>query len=61
MLKVCGTNSPASAAVFDGMATEEDEHRRLLIDAHSARFGEAIPLIRREHVAGFYARRPRSG
>ena len=49
---------PASAAVFDGMATEEDEHRRLLIDAHSARFGEAIPLIRREHVAGFYARRP---
>ncbi|MCK8464567.1 rubrerythrin family protein [Aliiroseovarius sp. S1339] len=49
---------PASAKVFDGMAEEEDEHRRILIDAHKARFGDMIPLIRREHVAGFYARRP---
>ncbi|SEW31309.1 Rubrerythrin [Aliiroseovarius sediminilitoris] len=52
------TDYPASAKVFDGMAEEEDEHRRLLIDAHKARFGDMIPLIRREHVAGFYARRP---
>lgn len=49
---------PASAAVFDGMAGEENEHRRRLIDLHSARFGDVIPLIRREHVAGFYAHRP---
>lgn len=49
---------PASAAVFDGMAVEEDDHRRRLIDLHDARFGPVIPLIRREHVAGFYARRP---
>jgi rubrerythrin len=49
---------PASAAVFDGMAVEEDGHRQRLIDLHRSRFGEAIPLIRREHVAGFYARRP---
>lgn len=49
---------PASAAVFDGMATEEDGHRQRLIDLHLARFGPVIPLIRREHVAGFYARRP---
>ena len=49
---------PASAAVFDGMAAEEDEHRTRLIDLHRARFGEVIPLIRREHVAGYYARRP---
>ncbi len=48
----------ASAAVFDGMAAEEDDHRRRLIDLHRARFGEVIPLLRREHVAGFYARRP---
>ncbi|MBT8410555.1 MAG: VIT1/CCC1 transporter family protein [Octadecabacter sp.] len=48
----------ASAAVFDGMAEEEDEHRRRLIDLHTERFGKVIPLIRREHVAGFYARRP---
>ncbi len=49
---------PSSAKVFDGMAEEEDEHRQILIEAHKARFGEVIPLIRREHVAGFYARRP---
>lgn len=49
---------PGSAAVFDGMAVEEDHHRQRLIDLHLARFGEVIPLIRREHVAGFYARRP---
>lgn len=47
-----------SARIFDGMAAEEDNHRRALIDLHRARFGETIPLIRREHVAGFYARRP---
>lgn len=49
---------PASAAVFDGMAAEEDTHRQRLIDLHSARFGTVIPLIRREHVSGYYARRP---
>ncbi len=49
---------PASAAVFDGMAAEEDQHRQRLIDLHAARFGPVIPLIRREHVAGAYARRP---
>ncbi len=52
------TDFPASASVFDGMADEEDEHRRRLIELHQARFGDVIPLIRREHVAGFYARRP---
>ncbi|NCQ25119.1 MAG: rubrerythrin family protein [Rhodobacteraceae bacterium CG17_big_fil_post_rev_8_21_14_2_50_63_15] len=49
---------PDTAAVFDGMATEEDGHRHRLIELHRARFGEVIPLIRREHVAGFYNRRP---
>jgi erythrin-vacuolar iron transport family protein len=49
---------PASAALFDGMAAEEDTHRQRLIDLHLARFGPTIPLIRREHVAGAYARRP---
>lgn len=52
------TEYPASAAVFDGMAVEEDSHRVRLIERHRIRFGEVIPLIRREHVAGFYARRP---
>jgi len=49
---------PASAAIFDGMAAEEDEHRHRLIDMHKKRFGDVIPPIRREHVAGFYNRRP---
>jgi len=49
---------PDTAKVFDGMAEEEDGHRQSLIDLHKTRFGDVIPLIRREHVAGFYARRP---
>ena len=49
---------PGSAAVFDGMAVEEDHHRQRLIDLFRVRFGEVIPLIRREHVAGYYARAP---
>lgn len=49
---------PNSAAVFTAMAKEEDEHRRRLIALHQKRFGDTIPLIRREHVAGFYQRRP---
>ncbi len=49
---------PASAKAFDEMAAEENEHRRMLIEAFKARFGDVIPLIRREHVAGYYDRRP---
>ena len=49
---------PSSAAVFDEMAAEEDVHRTRLIELHQKRFGDVIPLIRREHVSGFYARRP---
>lgn len=49
---------PQTAAMFDAMAAEEDAHRRRLIEIHRRRFGETIPLVRREHVAGFYARRP---
>jgi len=49
---------PDSAKIFVGMAAEEDRHRQRLIELHKARFGDTIPLIRREHVAGFYARRP---
>ena len=49
---------PASARLFDGMAAEEDQHRARLIALHQDRFGTVIPLIRREHVAGYYHRRP---
>src|SRR4051812_17919867 len=49
---------PASAKVFAGMAVEENEHRARFIDAFVRRYGEHIPLIRREHVRGFITRRP---
>lgn len=49
---------PNTAAMLTGMAQEEDRHRKRLIELHRSRFGEVIPLIRREHVAGYYARQP---
>ena len=45
-------NYPATAQVFEEMEAEEDNHRRQLIDEFRRRFGEHIPLIRREEVKG---------
>jgi rubrerythrin len=50
--------APASAGVFRGMAEEEGEHRRWLIDLFVHKFGDHIPLVRRSEVRGFVARRP---
>ncbi len=49
---------PATAKTFEEMQAEESRHRQLLIDQHRKRFGEHIPLIRREDVKGFIERRP---
>ena len=49
---------PASASVFDGMRAEESTHRRRLIEIYQRKFGEHIPLIRRQDVRGFVHRRP---
>jgi len=49
---------PASEAVFDGMRAEESGHRRRLIELYQKRFGEHIPLIRRQDVKGFVNRKP---
>ncbi|WP_455874368.1 iron exporter MbfA [Rhizobium yanglingense] len=49
---------PASAQVLEDMAEVENTHRKSLIEIHRQRFGERIPLIRREHVQGFYERKP---
>lgn len=49
---------PQSAKVFEEMAEEEDGHRDALIELYRKRFGERIPLIRREHVKGYYERKP---
>jgi rubrerythrin len=49
---------PASAALFAGMAGEEDGHRHRLLELYRQRFGEHIPLIRRQDVRGFSVRSP---
>ena len=49
---------PASAQVFTDMAAEENEHRRMLIELHRAKFGEHIPLVRRHDVRGFTRHEP---
>lgn len=51
-------NYPGSAALFEGMAAEEDEHRRRLLDLYVERFGTRLVPIRREHVRGFMHRKP---
>ncbi len=44
---------PASAKVFDEMAEEEVHHRTMLFDLYRKKFGEYLPLIRRQDVKGF--------
>ncbi len=49
---------PASAKVFTEMAAEENEHRRWLIDLFVKKFGDHIPLLRRQDVSGFVRHEP---
>src|SRR5258706_6321350 len=49
---------PASAALFDGMRLEESGHRRRLIELYREKFGDHIPLFRRQDVRGFVSRKP---
>lgn len=49
---------PATAKLFDDMRAEESEHRASLFETFRTRFGEHIPLIRRQDVKGFIQRRP---
>ena len=51
-------NFPATAAIFDGMREEESGHRRRLMELYREKFGEHIPLIRRQDVRGFVERKP---
>src|SRR5881296_4441798 len=51
-------NYPASGSLFDAMRSEESSHRRRLIELYREKFGEHIPLIRRQDVKGFVQRRP---
>ncbi len=49
---------PASAQVFIRMREQEVDHRRRLTELYRQKFGEHIPLLRREDVRGFIHRRP---
>ncbi len=49
---------PATAKLFDDMGAEESGHRSSLIATYRERFGEHIPLIRRQDVKGFMQRKP---
>jgi rubrerythrin len=49
---------PASAKLFTEMAAEETGHRDMLYDLYRAKFGEFLPLIRRQDVRGFLKHKP---
>lgn len=49
---------PASASVFDAMRTDETTHRQRLLSLYREKFGDHIPLIRRQDVKGFVQRKP---
>ncbi len=49
---------PDTADMYDKMAQEEIGHRDMLLDLHRRKFGDFLPLIRRQDVKGFVARRP---
>jgi rubrerythrin len=48
----------ASARMFDEMADEEVRHRTMLFDLYRTKFGEFLPLIRRQDVKGFVRHKP---
>src|SRR5260370_20429633 len=49
---------PATAKIFEEMQAEESGHRHTLFEIYRQRFGEHIPLVRRQDVKGFLHRRP---
>jgi rubrerythrin len=49
---------PETAQLYDKMALEEINHRDMLLELHRKKFGDSLPLIRRQDVKGFVARRP---
>ena len=49
---------PAQAEQFRQMRAQEDGHRHRLLELYRQKFGEHIPLIRRQDIKGFVQRRP---
>ena len=53
-----GGDFPVTGQTLEAMRAEEDGHRHRLIELYRDRFGEHIPLIRRQDVKGFITRKP---
>src|SRR5580658_6875044 len=51
-------NYPEQAEKFRQMRHDEDRHRHRLLELYKQKFGEHIPLIRRQDVRGFVQRKP---
>jgi rubrerythrin len=51
-------NHPEQANQFSALRHDEDSHRHRLLDLYRARFGDHVPLVRRQDVRGFVRRRP---
>src|SRR6266404_8642765 len=51
-------NYPEQARKFQEMRHQEDEHRHRLIELHRHKFGDHIPLLRRQDIKGFVPRKP---
>src|SRR5580700_7665717 len=49
---------PDTATMYDKMAQEEIGHHDMLLDLYRKKFGDFLPLIRRQNVKGFVERRP---
>ncbi|MDR3419786.1 MAG: ferritin family protein [Xanthobacteraceae bacterium] len=49
---------PDTAGIYDKMAEEEIGHHDMLLDLYRKKFGDFLPLIRRQDVKGFVTRRP---
>jgi rubrerythrin len=49
---------PDTAKMFEEMAAEEVHHRGLLYDLYRAKFGEHMPLVRRQDVRVFMRHKP---
>ncbi len=49
---------PEQSEKFKELRRQEDTHRHRLLELYRSRFGDHVPMIRRENVKGFVNRRP---
>jgi erythrin-vacuolar iron transport family protein len=49
---------PEQAKKFEALRADEDGHRHRLLTLYGERFGDHIPLLRRQDMKGFVSRRP---